>query len=409
MKFLSRLRAVVGIAGAQIRTQRLRSLLAVVGICLAVLSMTLLTSLGMGVVQTGQEKFDASGRDLWVTGGPVKLAPETGGFQNSLDNSHRIADEIMARDDVSTAYALGFQTVYVSPNTSEFETIIGVGAPSGGQSVTVTEGSQYTPGDPHYNGGSYDGPMTHEVIISPEAAERFDVGVNDTLYIGSTLASARQHEFRITGISPTYSNFLGSSNVVLHLSELQEVSGTTGTDTASLVTVRLRDGANPDTVAADLESTYPTLDVRTNQEQLEATLRQQAVLIAAGVALVALSIITGIALTLNLVLSLIYQQRREFAALRAQGLSVWTLVGVVGTQAFTYGLLGGLLASGLTYPLADVLNVAIQHLVGFENVVVVDQRVVLGGFAIALVIGLASALAGSWSLARQPVTDLLDG
>ncbi|KAB1198223.1 MULTISPECIES: ABC transporter permease [Haloferax] len=408
MIVLSRLRAVIGIASAQIRHQRLRSILAVVGICLAVLSMTLLTSLGAGVVQTGQEKFDTSGRDLWVTGGPVRLTPETGGFQNSLDNSHQVADEITARDDVKNAAALGFQTVYVSPNQSEFETIIGVGAPSGGQTVTVTEGSQYTSADKHYAGGSYDGPMTHEVIISPETAEQFDVGVNDTLYIGSTLVSAKQNEFRITGISPTYSNFLGTRNVVMHLSELQEISGTTGTDTASLVTVALQDGADPETVASEIEAQYPTLDVRTNQEQLEATLRRQAVLIAAGVSLVVLSIVTGIALTLNLVLSLIYQQRREFAALRAQGLSVWTLVGVVGTQAFTYGIFGGALAAGLTYPLADFLNIVIERLVGFEGVVAVDQRIVIGGFAIALVIGMASAFAGSWSLARQPVTDLLD-
>ena len=168
------------------------------------------------------------------------------------------------------------------------------------------------------------------------------------------------------------------------------------------------DGATPEQVATELEAEYPQLDFRTNQEQLQSTLRQQAVVIAAGACLVLLALVSGIALTMNLLLSLVYQQQKEFAALRAQGLSVTTLVGIVTTQSLVYGVTGGLAAAGLTYPLADVMNIAIDRIVGFENVISVDQRIVLLGFSLAVVIGVLGAVSASWRLSRQPVTELLD-
>jgi len=58
----SRFRAVLGIAMAQLRHERGRTLLAIVAVALAVLATTILASVGYGVVETGQEKFDTSGR-----------------------------------------------------------------------------------------------------------------------------------------------------------------------------------------------------------------------------------------------------------------------------------------------------------------------------------------------------------
>ena len=171
MWVLTKLRAVIGIAVQQLRHDRGRTILAILGICLAVLSMTLLGSVGLGVIATGEEKFDQSGRDLWVTGGPVQLAPGTvGGFENTVYDAHVISTDIAQRPDVNSAVPLAFQTVYVSANGSEYETLIGTGSPARADSVQITEGSAFSTGDTHYADGAYDGPMTHEVVISPQTA-----------------------------------------------------------------------------------------------------------------------------------------------------------------------------------------------------------------------------------------------
>ena len=167
-----------------------------------------------------------------------------------------------------------------------------------------------------------------------------------------------------------------------------------------MITVDVSDDASVTQVESDLQEAYPEYDVRTNREQLQATLERQAVLIAAGGSLVILAAIAGIALTTNLLLSIVYQQRRTLAALRAQGAAASTLVGVIGTQAVLLGLAGGILGAVLTVPAITVLNIVAETIVGFEDVVSVQPRILLGGIAIALVIGIFGALAAGWRVSR---------
>lgn len=400
MRVFSRLRAISGIALSQLLHNRMRTVLAIVGIALAVLSVTLLGGVGIGVVETGEEQFDASGRDLWVTGGPVQLAPGTvGGFENTLVDAHAVAAAIEANDNVQTAVPMAFQTVYVSTDGDEWETLVGVGAPARGGSVQVTNGTEFQRQDVHYANGTYSGPMTHEVIIDPRTAELLDVSVGDSIYIGGTISSARANQFTIVGISPTFSRFLGTSSVTTHLSELQEVTGTTATDRASLITVSVVDDASPTAVAAEIETEHPEYEVRTNSEQLAATLERQAVLLASGGSLVVLGVLAGIALTANLMVSVVYQQRQELAALKALGSRTSTLVGVLIVQAVVLGSLGGIVGVVTTLPLAHVLNLVATAIVGFESVVRTPQWLLGAGVGIAIPMSLIGSVLAGWQIA----------
>ena len=403
---LARVRAVIGIAFAQLRHDRTRTVLSVLGITLAVLATTLLGGVGIGVVETGEEQFDASGRDLWVTGGPIKLAPGTvGGFENTVVNAHELSAAIESREDVKTAVPMAFQTVYVSQDGEDWQTLVGTGAPARGGSVQITEGQEFQQKDIHYADGNYSGPMTHEVIIDQRTAAMFNVSVGDTLHIGGTISDARANEFTVVGISPTFSRFLGTASVTLHLSELQEVTGTTATDRASLITVDLVDGADPDAVAREIEREHPEYEVRTNREQLEATLERQAVVLASGGSLVVLAVLAGITLTANLMVSVVYQQRRELAALKALGSRTRTLVGVVVVQAVFLGVVGGLLGVAATIPLGMGLDAVAASIVGFENVVRTPTWVLGAGVAVAVPISLIGAAVAGWQVSRLSPVD----
>lgn len=409
LSLLQRLRAIIGTALAELRHDRTRTVLAILGICLAVLATTILAGTGYGVVETGQEKFDASGRDLWITGGALTFAPGTiGGIDNPIVNAHDLANQINQRDDVRTSVPLSFQTVYVSTNESSYETVVGVGGPGRGGSVQIVAGDELSRRDVHYADGEYDGPMTNEVIIGQRTAEMFNVSVGDTLHIGGTVADARRNEFTVVGISPTYSRFLGTPTVIMHLSELQEITGSTGTDSASLITVRLDKDASPEAVAAEIEKSHPGYTVRTNREQLAATLERQAVLLASGASLIILAVIAGLTLTVNLMLGIVYQQRCEFAALQAIGLSQWTLLGVLVVQAIILGTIGGLLGIGLTLPLATGIDAVAAALVGFDNVVRIPRFALIGGFGMAFVMSIVGAIAAGWRLQRLEVLDQLE-
>lgn len=405
---MSRAAGVVSVAVTQLRRDRTRTVLVVAGIALAVLASTVLASVGIGVFETGQSKFEQSGRDLLITGGPLRLAPgSVGGVGTRLTDAHVLQERIAARDDVRTATALSFQTVYVSTDGEEFETVIGVGAPAVDEAVQITDGRGFTGGDPHYAGGSYDGPMTHEIVVDPRTASLLGIGVNDTLYVGGTVSSARANEFRVVGISPTLSNFLGSPTVVLHLSELQEITGTTGADRATILTVDLEHGADVDRAERELQAQYPQYDVRTNREQLRAVLERQAVVLASGAAIAVFASLAGVALTVNLLLSYVSQRRRELAALTAIGLSTRTLVALVTTQALLLGVLGGLLGAGLTVLSIPALNAVSAALVGFDSVVSVRPDVLLGGVVLAVAMCVVAGAAASLRVALlDPLQEL---
>ncbi|WP_240147215.1 MULTISPECIES: ABC transporter permease [Halostella] len=383
-----------GVAGAQLTHDPGRTALAAFGIALAVVATTVLAGVGVGVLATGEAKFDAADRDLWVTGGPVRLAPGTvGGIENTVVDSHTVADEIESRDDVKNAVPMAFQSVYVSANGSSFETHVGAGVSGGGPSVTMEEGRQFEAGDGHYANGTYDGPMTHEIVIDRQTATRFNVSVGDTLYVGGTIQTAREHEFTVVGISPTFSRFLGTPTVTMPLSELQQVTGSTATDRATFITVTVADGEDPKAVKAGIETQYPDYEVRTNEEQIQAILGDQAVVIASAASLTVLSVVGGLALTTNVMVAVIYRQRRELSVLRALGWSPRSVVGTTTIWALLLGLVGSAIGVAVAFPAAAALNHIVAAIVGFEGLVRTPTRVVAGGAALGIVVSTLAALA----------------
>lgn len=398
---LSKGRAVIGLIGAQLRHYRFPTALAVVGVALAVLLMVLLSGLGYGVTSAGTEGLAWLELDLWLTAGPIQFTPAAvGGVQNPILDAHPTAAQLSAREDVRRADALAFQVVYASTNESEFETLVGVGLTGNSSTINVREGPGFETADVHYANGSYSGPMTHAVIIDERTANRFNVSVGDSLYIGGTLATARENEFTVVGVSRRFSTFLGTSTVTLHLAELQTLTGTTGTDPASLITVRASPSADIEALQADLEEEYPRYEVRTNQEQLEAVVGQQTSVLASAAAVVVIAIIVGLALVVNVLGLLVHHQRSEFAALKAAGMSGGSLFAVIGGQGIAIGVLGGLLGVAFAPVGASILNPTIENLAGFPELIKLPPWVLAAGGALALVTGCVGSLAAGWRILR---------
>ncbi|NGM70759.1 ABC transporter permease [Natronolimnobius sp. AArcel1] len=404
----ARVRAAAGITISQLRHHRLRLGLAIVGVALAVLAMTLLAGAGMGVIDTGHQQFESADRDLWVTAGETRLTTAGGGgFENSLYDSRTVASEMESHDGVRHAIPMAFQTIYVgSDPADDFETFVGAGVAGGGPSVQVTEGELYG-SDTYYANGSYDGERTNEILLDEETANELDVDIGDTLYVGGSLSTARDTEVTVVGYSPTFERMLGTSTVVMPLSELHEATGETRTEPATFITITVEDGADADTVQSELEEAHPEYQIQTNQEQLESVLQEQALVLAAGAALVVLAIGAGITLTLNLLALVVFQQREAFAALTAQGVSSSLLIGSVLGQGLAIGLAGGLLGVSLTPPAVDLLNRIAAAVVGFDGLVQTSTEILLGGFVIAITVGTIAAVIAGWRLSRTPPLEIL--
>ncbi|RQG97610.1 ABC transporter permease [Natrarchaeobius oligotrophus] len=393
-----KIRAVGGIAFAQLRRSPSRTALAVLAVALAVLSVTLLASLGAGVVAMGEDGLDTADRDLWLSSEPVD--PAASGTENPVVGSHGIAAELTQRDDISGASPIAMHDVYVGTDPDDLERRPAVGVQRTHDGFDFEEGGGFETPDSAYDGARSTTPQQSEIVLDPAVADALDVSVGETVYVGTSRESAPQYEFTVVGISSYYSQFLGQDAVTLPLVDLQAVAGTTGTDRSTFITANVTDDADRDAVRDELDEEYPDYDVRTSEEQVGAMLEERPIVVASGLTLIGLSVVGGVVLTVNLFALVTYHQRTELAALRAIGLSRGVLAGTVGAQGLGIGVLGGLVGLAATVPIVRGLNHIAVSVVGFEEVLQTPLEVYAVGFAVAVGLGTIVAVVVGWRAGR---------
>ncbi|GAB7018537.1 ABC transporter permease [Halostagnicola bangensis] len=395
----TRTSAVLGIAFAQIRRSPRRTVLAVLAVALVVLSVTLLASLGVGVVDVGEDGLESANRGIWLSGDPVD--PSASGTENPIVGAHDVTAELDERDDVSSASPIAMYEIYIGTDPGDLERTSGVGVSGTHSGFDFQRGGGYeTDAEDAQEAMTSGEPTTEEVVLDPDTAERLGASLGDTVYLGTSRESAPEYEFTVVGTSSYYSQYLGSESTAVPLPDLLAVAGTTGTDRATFITADAADGHDRQTVAADLDDTYPEYDVRASDEQIGAMLEERPLILASGVTLVGLAIVGGIILTVNLFALVASQQREELAALRAIGLSRWVLSGTIGAQGLIIGLLGGVVGLVSTPVLAAGLNRIVAETVGFERLLRTPLEVYAVGFALAAVVGTIVALVAGWRAGR---------
>ncbi|MDZ7730419.1 MAG: FtsX-like permease family protein [Natrialbaceae archaeon] len=205
------------------------------------------------------------------------------------------------------------------------------------------------------------------------------------------------------GISETFGQFLGTSTVTLPLSELQTITGSSGIDPATLITVTTEEGRNVESVQAAIERDHPDLSVQTNQEQLQGLLLQHATVITGAGILVILAIISGVLLTATLQALYVYQNREEFRMLGALGVSRTTIICIVGVRGFTLGALGAIFGVALTIPATPFVNFVVASISGFDGLVIVSPLALASGAVIAIFIGTMAGICAVRLLPINPV------
>ncbi|SIQ99534.1 putative ABC transport system permease protein [Natronorubrum daqingense] len=394
---------MVGLAGSQLRRSPGRTVLTVFAVALAVLSVTLLASLGVGVVETGEDGLDSSSRDIWISSDPID--PSASGTENPIVGAHTVSAEVSEREDISSAAPLAMHDVYIGTSPDDLERTSAVGVHETHDGFGFEEGEGFETDSNASDGeGVVDerptDPNVEEIVLDPDTAEEHDVSVGESVYVGTARESAPNYEFTVVGIAEYYSQFLGSDTEAIPLGDLQALGGTAGTDRATFITASVADGEDPNAVAAELDDDYPEYDVRANDEQVGAMIEERPLVIASGTTLVGLALVGGVVLTVNLFALVAYQQRDELAALRAIGLSRWVLAGTIAVQGFLISLVGGVLGLATTPLFATGLNHISASVVGFDELLQTPPEVYLLGLTLSIALGTVVALVTGWRGAR---------
>ncbi|TKX47253.1 FtsX-like permease family protein [Halorubrum sp. SD690R] len=383
--------------GAALVVRRLRHtaprriVYSVLGVALAVGLFVLVASVGIGLAT--ESAAVGSNADYWIvpeSESSATLPVSVGGPQ--LGGVHDVAAQLGARDDVRYASPVAVTLAELSRgNTTEYVLVFGVVAhpelTAGGLSA-----APLTPGDPHYANGTYGGPKTNEMVISSGTAQLLETSADETVLFGAPDGPGREPR-RMTVINVSAGSTPGFDSVpvaLVHLSELQAITGDTDRDPADQMVV----AADSTAVRDDLETIYERTEVVTRSSTAGVGSDADLALAVGGAGLV-VSLVVGslfVATTIGLE---IRRDRRLWVTLSALGFSAHSRVLVIISQTGVITLAGGVIGIGIGRVAIAVTNAGIGRYIDEATVAVFRLDVALAALAVSA--GIA-ALTGPYLL-----------
>ncbi len=350
------------LARSNLTRNRVRFIVSVGGVALA-LSLTLaLDAIYAGVANQLTTYIDRAGADVWVAQAGVKNLHMVASWlpDSTTDEVRSVAgvsdatpilystDTIVAREQRGVAYVIGLPT----------------NAPMGGP-WNIVEGSNRV--------------GRGEVIVDRGFARRAGVSIGDTVTVLGG-------EARIVGLSEGTASLVNSVAFV-SFDDFKATRG--GAPVVSFVLVKVAEAASPDAVAAAIERQVPDVTVQTaaafssQERRLVTDMSAEVISIMS-----AIGFVVGLAVVALTVYIATLARRREFGVLKALGARNRVLYRVVLVQA------------GLSVALGFVIGLAFTGLLGvlvartdldLELAITAASLVKVGLFAVVIA-GLAAIL-----------------
>lgn len=193
--------------------------------------------------------------------------------------------------------------------------------------------------------------------------------------------------------------------VLLHLPHLAGLAGRERE--ADRFSVRLREGVDPRSVAADLEGLLPGARVVPTREVAEESSTLFRVVERFHRAIGLITLVAGSVFLACIMILKVQERRTEVAALRLVGLSRPTLLGWLVLEAGGVAVLGGILGLGVGRLASEVINRHYRQVYDTSLVFSTVTPATVGTvLALAVVLGLAAGLAaGLHLLALDPLRE----
>jgi ABC-type antimicrobial peptide transport system permease subunit len=351
--------------------QPVRTLLTVVGIGIAMMSIILLGAMGDGMMNAMSGMVGGMGAQL------VGIETDASVDLSKIDEGavRRIASFPGVRA------AEGFLTGYTTMGDLPFFIVFGY-QPRGlaVQSYDIVEGSPLT--------------ASRQMILGRVAAENLDKRVGQTLRIFDKA-------FKIVGIYETGVPFQDGGSVV----SLRDAQGLFGQPhKVSFMGVWLEDPRQAGDVEREIEARFPEISLSLTSDFGESLADIQMMQSSTwGVAALAL-IVGGLGMANTMVMS-VYERTREIGVLRALGWRKWRVLWMIVRESVALSLLGSATGVVVGVVLGELLNM-LPMLKGFIRM---SYSIDLFAQALgtALVLGVAGGVYPAWRASRlQPVEAL---
>jgi putative ABC transport system permease protein len=378
-----------------LRRHPVRTALVVAGIAVAAALL-----LDMTMLRGGMERSFTS--MLLSRGFQIRLSPRgTLPFDTEavIPGITPLVAGLRADPDVAEAGAVVGASVYGAAGDSVVP-LVGYGVDPLGQGLyQLLEGRALEAGD------------TLGLVLGRPAAAATGWAVGDTVLLRGrldpqALQAAVERRLVVRGVVDWLYDARDQRSVGAHLRTMQRLAGLATTDAASAVMVRVRDGADPDTVAARIAARHRTVEVN-SVAALVARFRdrlvyfRQLALILATISLVVAVLLVGTILTIA-----VNERLGEIAVLRALGVTRARIVATVMLEGAALTAAGAVLGAGLGLVTARYLDGILTSFPGLPAAIsffVADAGATLRATLAVLAAGSLAGAWPAWVAARTPI------
>ncbi len=378
-----------------------RVLLTVCGVALAVALMTTVTGVALGLAADTTVRSD--GVDYWIVpeqGSASSIAVSVEGPQ--LGDVHATTDRLAADDRIEYVTPVQLQVLRLqSDGATEYVLAIGVIPPDEPRSIAGLSTAGLSPGDPHYANSTYNGSWTGEAIASDATAELLNASEGTT--VRSVSGSNDAGTFTVTRVEQgDFSTGLGPVPVVLvHLAELQTLTGSTGGDQADQLLV----STNDPSVRSELETVYPRTQVVARGGLGASEASTESLPLAVAVTALLSALIVGTLFVATLMGLEVTADRETLAALAAMGSSARSRSILVFVETLSVTTVGGI--AGVLFGIGSIfaLNAIVSATLGVGTVA--RFHPLLGGYGVLVALGIG-LLASPYPILVARRTDVVE-
>lgn len=340
----------------------------------------LLVSVGVGLKQGTALMYEGD-IDYWIIPTDSSVTDLVSNSEKTmLGEVHAGIDKISTYPDIKGATPVLNRLLYASSSGRSPKVIMGVGIIPGSVDALPANVPGLSAGDSHFTGG----PMTGEVVINEKTAKLLGLKYGDTLTLG-TSGKGLNNSFRVAGEIEA-AEYSISPVAVMHLSELQEITGNLKGDRANYIIAK---GNNVNPL---LKALFPDSLVMSSGEFMNYNIVSDKKILATAVAVSVVSMFIAVLFISSTMVLSISEKQKEFAVMRAIGISRRSIIKIALYESFIISVFGGILSILLSDMGQGLLNMAANRFFNAGQVSVVNPVMQLGGLGIALAAGVFSGL-----------------
>jgi putative ABC transport system permease protein len=368
-----------------------RTFFTALAVAIAVSMAILLVSVGVGLKQGSAVMYENS-VDYWIIPKDSSVTDLVSNSEKTmLGEVHQSIDRITSNPDIKGATPVLNRLLYASSSGNP-KVILGVGVIPGSVDALPASAPGLTPGDSHVNG-------TGEVVVNDKAASLLGVKPGDSLYLGVS-GNSLNNSFRVAGVISAAEYSL-SPIVVLHLSEMQEITGNLKGDRANYI---IAQGKNS---LGFLKALFPDAIVLGSAEYSAYSIVSDKKMLATAIAVSAISLLIAVLFISSTMILSINEKQKEFAVMRAIGISRRSIMKIVLYESIIISMLGAVFGILLSSLGERVLNMAAYRFFDVGQVAVVAPMLQLAGAGLALAAGILSGLIPVVMAGRIDIMDAL--